>query len=160
MVAMGRALMSKPKLLLLDEPSAGLSPLYMQQVFEHVQRIKASEQDANTHIFVTGVPILSGWVLAHVWEIFAFILGSVTLIFLLLTALGSCDKPVLLKRGMAAQVKELLLAAEYVVSEGNPNVILCERGIRGFDTATRNTFDLAAIPVLKRETHLPVFADP
>jgi 3-deoxy-7-phosphoheptulonate synthase len=67
---------------------------------------------------------------------------------------------VLLKRGLSATLKDLLLAAEYVVSQGNPNVILCERGIRTFETATRNTFDLAAIPVLKQETHLPVMADP
>ena len=80
--------------------------------------------------------------------------------FSLLTEVGRLRRPVLLKRGMAATVKDLLLAAEYVMSQGNPNVILCERGIRTFGTETRNTFDVAAIPVLKRETHLPVVADP
>lgn len=80
--------------------------------------------------------------------------------FSLLTEVGRLQRPVLLKRGMAATVKDLLLAAEYVMSQGNPHVILCERGIRTFGTDTRNTFDLAAIPVLKRETHLPVLADP
>ncbi|MFQ5537244.1 MAG: 3-deoxy-7-phosphoheptulonate synthase [Gemmatimonadota bacterium] len=80
--------------------------------------------------------------------------------FALLTEVGRLRRPVLLKRGMSATVKDLLLAAEYVMSQGNPHVILCERGIRTFETATRNTFDLAAIPVLKRETHLPVIADP
>ncbi len=80
--------------------------------------------------------------------------------FALLTEVGRLRRPVLLKRGMSATIKDLLLAAEYVMSQGNPNVILCERGIRTFETATRNTFDLAAIPVLKRETHLPVIADP
>lgn len=80
--------------------------------------------------------------------------------FSLLTEVGRVRRPVLLKRGMAATVKDLLLAAEYVMAQGNPNVILCERGIRTFETATRNTFDLAAIPVLKAETHLPVVADP
>lgn len=80
--------------------------------------------------------------------------------FSLLTEVGRLQRPVLLKRGMAATVKDLLLAAEYVMSQGNPHVILCERGIRTFGTETRNTFDLAAIPVLKRETHLPVIADP
>ncbi|MDT8342354.1 MAG: 3-deoxy-7-phosphoheptulonate synthase [Longimicrobiales bacterium] len=80
--------------------------------------------------------------------------------FNLLTEVGLARRPVLLKRGLSATLKELLLAAEYVMSQGNPHVILCERGIRTFETATRNTFDLAAIPVLKRETHLPVFADP
>jgi 3-deoxy-7-phosphoheptulonate synthase len=80
--------------------------------------------------------------------------------FALLTEVGRLRRPVLLKRGMSATVEDLLLAAEYVMSQGNPNVVLCERGIRTFGTATRNTFDLAAIPVLKRATHLPVIADP
>ncbi len=78
----------------------------------------------------------------------------------LLTEVGRVHRPVLLKRGMSATIKDLLLAAEYIMSQGNMQVILCERGIRTFETATRNTFDLAAIPVLKKETHLPVVADP
>jgi len=78
----------------------------------------------------------------------------------LLTEVGRLRRPILLKRGMSATIEDLLLAAEYVMSQGNPNVVLCERGIRTFGTATRNTFDLAAIPVLKKETHLPVIADP
>lgn len=80
--------------------------------------------------------------------------------FNLLTEVGRLHRPVLLKRGMSATVKDLLLAAEYVMKQGNTAIMLCERGIRTFETATRNTFDLAAIPVLKRETHLPVIADP
>ena len=80
--------------------------------------------------------------------------------FNLLTEVGRTQRPVLLKRGMSATIKDLLLAAEYVMAQGNMKVVLCERGIRTFETATRNTFDVAAIPVLKRETHLPVFADP
>ncbi len=80
--------------------------------------------------------------------------------FALLTEVGRVHRPVLLKRGMSATVKDLLLAAEYVMKQGNMKVILCERGIRTFETATRNTFDVAAIPVLKKETHLPVIADP
>ena len=80
--------------------------------------------------------------------------------FALLTEVGRVHRPVLLKRGMAATVKDLLLAAEYIMKQGNMKVILCERGIRTFETSTRNTFDLVAIPVLKRETHLPVIADP
>ncbi len=80
--------------------------------------------------------------------------------FELLKALGRTDKPVLLKRGMSATMKELLMSAEYIMSEGNPNVILCERGIRTYETYTRNTFDLSAIPMLKELTHLPVVADP
>lgn len=80
--------------------------------------------------------------------------------FRLLTELGHRTKPVILKRGMAATVDDLLMAAEYIVSEGNPNVILCERGIRTFETATRNTLDLNAVPYLKQHTHLPVIVDP
>ena len=80
--------------------------------------------------------------------------------YTLLTEVGRLQRPILLKRGMAATVEDLLLAAEYVMKQGNKDVMLCERGIRTFSDATRNTFDLAAIPVLKRETHLPVVADP
>lgn len=80
--------------------------------------------------------------------------------YALLSEVGRVHRPVLLKRGMAATIKDLLLSAEYIMKQGNMQVILCERGIRTFETATRNTFDVAAIPVLKRETHLPVVADP
>jgi 3-deoxy-7-phosphoheptulonate synthase len=80
--------------------------------------------------------------------------------FALLKRLGKVQKPVLLKRGMMTTLQEFLMAAEYILSEGNPNVILCERGIRTFETATRNTLDLNAIPVLKEWTHLPVIVDP
>jgi 3-deoxy-7-phosphoheptulonate synthase len=80
--------------------------------------------------------------------------------FRLLKALGQSRKPVLLKRGMAAKIDDLLLAAEYILSEGNPNVILCERGIQTFETATRNTLDLSAIPAIKERSHLPVLVDP
>lgn len=80
--------------------------------------------------------------------------------FALLKEVGQVQRPVLLKRGMSASLKDLLLAAEYVMSRGNMQVVLCERGIRTFGAETRNTFDLAAIPWLKRETHLPVVADP
>jgi 3-deoxy-7-phosphoheptulonate synthase len=80
--------------------------------------------------------------------------------FPLLKLLGQQEKPVLLKRGMATTIQEFLMSAEYIMSEGNQSVILCERGIRTFETATRNTLDLSAIPVLKERTHLPVVADP
>jgi len=80
--------------------------------------------------------------------------------FDLLKALGKTGKPVLLKRGLSATIKELLMSAEYIMSEGNPNVILCERGIRTYETYTRNTFDVSAISVLKQITHLPVVGDP
>ena len=80
--------------------------------------------------------------------------------FALLKSLGKCGRPVLLKRGMSSTLKELLMSAEYVTAHGNPSVILCERGIRTFETATRNTCDVAAIPVLNELTHLPVILDP
>lgn len=78
----------------------------------------------------------------------------------LLQALGRSRKPVILKRGMAARVDDLLLAAEYILAEGNPNVILCERGITTFENSTRNTLDLNAIPVIKQRSHLPIIVDP
>ena len=80
--------------------------------------------------------------------------------FALLKSLGACGRPVLLKRGMSSTIKELLMSAEYITAHGNPNVILCERGIRTFETATRNTCDIAAVPVLNELTHLPVVLDP
>jgi 3-deoxy-7-phosphoheptulonate synthase len=80
--------------------------------------------------------------------------------FALLKKLGEVSKPVMLKRGLSATIKEFLLSAEYIVTHGNPNVILCERGIRTFETATRNTLDLAAVPLLNELTHLPVIVDP
>ena len=80
--------------------------------------------------------------------------------FALLKTLGKCNRPVLLKRGMSSTIKELLMSAEYVVAHGNPNVILCERGIRTFETVTRNTCDIAAVAALNELTHLPVILDP
>jgi 3-deoxy-7-phosphoheptulonate synthase len=80
--------------------------------------------------------------------------------YFLLRALGEVQKPVLLKRGMSATMEEWLLSAEYILSGGNYNVVLCERGIRTFETATRNTLDIAAIPVIQKLSHLPIFADP
>ncbi len=78
----------------------------------------------------------------------------------LLKRLGQAERPVLLKRSMMGSIQELLMSAEYIISQGNPNVILCERGIRTFETYTRNTFDLSAVPLLHELTHLPVIADP
>lgn len=80
--------------------------------------------------------------------------------FALLKKLGAVGKPVMLKRGLSATIKEFLLSAEYIVTNGNPNVMLCERGIRTFETATRNTLDLAAVPLLNELSHLPVIVDP
>jgi 3-deoxy-7-phosphoheptulonate synthase len=80
--------------------------------------------------------------------------------FRLLSEAGSQPKPVLLKRGISSSIEEVLLAAEYVASAGNTRVVICERGIRTFETATRNTFDVSAVPVLKQKTHLPVIVDP
>jgi 3-deoxy-7-phosphoheptulonate synthase len=80
--------------------------------------------------------------------------------FTLLKAIGKLRKPVMIKRGLASTIEELLMSAEYVMSEGNHEVLLCERGIRTFETMTRNTLDLSAVPVLQRESHLPVIVDP
>jgi 3-deoxy-7-phosphoheptulonate synthase len=78
----------------------------------------------------------------------------------LLLAVGKVDRPVMLKRGMSGTIEELLMCAEYIMSNGNTNVMVCERGIRTYETATRNTFDLNAVPVIKQRSHLPVVADP
>jgi 3-deoxy-7-phosphoheptulonate synthase len=80
--------------------------------------------------------------------------------FTLLSEVGQTNLPIMLKRGLSATIDELLNAAEYVAAEGNDRVLLCERGIRTFETATRNTLDINAVPVLKRMTHLPVAVDP
>ena len=80
--------------------------------------------------------------------------------FSMLKELGKTKKPILLKRGFAATIEEFLMSAEYIMSGGNPNVILCERGIRTFETATRNSLDLSSVPILKRNSHLPVIVDP
>lgn len=80
--------------------------------------------------------------------------------FRLLKELGKCDKPILLKRGLANTMEELLMSAEYIMAEGNMNVILCERGIRTFETMTRNTLDISAVPLLKHKSHLPICVDP
>jgi 3-deoxy-7-phosphoheptulonate synthase len=80
--------------------------------------------------------------------------------FRLLLEVGSAQKPVLLKRGLSSTIKEWLMSAEYIMSRGNHQVMLCERGIRTFETATRNTLDLSAVPLLKQLTHLPVVVDP
>ncbi|TLM98489.1 3-deoxy-7-phosphoheptulonate synthase, partial [bacterium] len=80
--------------------------------------------------------------------------------FMLLRQVGKSGKPVLLKRGLSATIEEWLMAAEYIMAEGNYNIILCERGIRTFETYTRNTLDLSAVPLIKRLSHLPVIVDP
>jgi 3-deoxy-7-phosphoheptulonate synthase len=80
--------------------------------------------------------------------------------FVLLTEVGRTRKPVLLKRGMSATVEDLLMSAEYILSQGNPNVVLCERGVKGFDKATRNLYDVASVAVVKGLSHLPIIVDP
>ena len=78
----------------------------------------------------------------------------------LLKAIGHTKKPILLKRGLSATIEEWIMAAEYILAAGNPNVILCERGIRSFEKYTRNTMDLAVVPIIKQRTHLPIVVDP
>ncbi len=113
----------------------------------------------------TGLPIVTEIMSASHLELFSDVdviqVGARNMQnFELLKELGRCDKPILLKRGMSATLKELLMSAEYIMSEGNEQVILCERGIRSYDNYTRNVLDLAAVPVLQGLTHLPIVVDP
>ena len=114
----------------------------------------------------TGLPIITEAMDEHQADLVAkyadcIQLGARNMMnFSLLKHLGRLNVPILLKRGMSATITEWLLAAEYIMSEGNRKVILCERGIRSYDTATRNVFDLAAIPVIQRLSHLPIIGDP
>jgi 3-deoxy-7-phosphoheptulonate synthase len=113
----------------------------------------------------TGLPIVTELMAIHQLEVFDEVdiiqIGARNMQnFTLLKELGRCRKPILLKRGLASTVTELLMAAEYIMAGGNDRIILCERGIRTFDSYTRNTLDLSAIPALKRQTHLPVIVDP
>lgn len=115
---------------------------------------------------VVGLPVVTEVMDARDVEMFAEFVDLIQVgarnmqNFTLLKALGRCGKPVLLKRGLSNTLEELLMSAEYVLNEGNEQVILCERGIRTFEKFTRNTLDLGAVPVLKRESHLPVVVDP
>lgn len=115
---------------------------------------------------ITGLPIVTEIMSADMIEKFAQDVDVIQVgarnmqNFELLKELGRTRKPILLKRGLSATIEELLMSAEYIMSEGNENVILCERGIRTFETYTRNTLDLSAIPAIKRLSHLPVIVDP
>jgi 3-deoxy-7-phosphoheptulonate synthase len=113
----------------------------------------------------TGLPLVTELMAIHQLEVFDGVdiiqVGARNMKnFSLLKELGRCKKPVLLKRGYACTITELLMAAEYIMAGGNDQIILCERGIRSFDTYTRNLLDLSAIPALKRQSHLPVIVDP
>jgi 3-deoxy-7-phosphoheptulonate synthase len=113
----------------------------------------------------TGLPVVTELMAIHQLEVFDGVdiiqVGARNMQnFALLKELGRCKKPVLLKRGLASTITELLMAAEYSMAGGNSRIILCERGIRTFDSYTRNTLDLSAVPALKRHTHLPVIVDP
>jgi 3-deoxy-7-phosphoheptulonate synthase len=114
---------------------------------------------------VTGLPVVTELMAIHQLELFADVdiiqVGARNMQnFTLLRELSRCRKPILLKRGLASTVTELLMAAEYLMAGGNDRIILCERGIRSFDTYTRNTLDLSAVPALKKQSHLPVIVDP
>ena len=113
----------------------------------------------------TGLPIVSEWMSLSHLDLFADVdviqIGARNMQnFELLKELGHCNKTILLKRGLANTIEELLMSAEYIMSGGNENIILCERGIRTYETYTRNTLDLSAIPLLKKYSHLPVVVDP
>jgi len=136
------------------------SPYGFQGLGEEGLRLLAAARDA------TGLPIVTEVVAPEDVDLVASYADVLQVgarnmqNFRLLSACGRSARPVLLKRGAAATLDELLHAAEYVVTHGNPRVVLCERGIRTFETATRNTLDVAAVPVLKARTHLPVVVDP
>jgi 3-deoxy-7-phosphoheptulonate synthase len=136
------------------------SPYEFQGLGESALRLLAEARDETGLPIITEVPEPSKVDLvakyADMFQIGARNMQN----FPLLKAVGKSMVPVLLKRGMMATIDEWLHAAEYILLEGNPNVVLCERGIRTFETATRNTLDLAAIPVLKKQTHLPTLVDP
>jgi 3-deoxy-7-phosphoheptulonate synthase len=136
------------------------SPYSFQGLKKHgLELLKLAKQE-------TGLPIVTEIMSADMIEEFV---ENVDIIqvgarnmqnFELLKQLGKTNKPILLKRGLSATIEELIMSAEYIMSEGNENVILCERGIRTFETYTRNTLDLSAIPAIKRLSHLPIIVDP
>jgi 3-deoxy-7-phosphoheptulonate synthase len=136
------------------------SPYSFQGLEEEGLKLLAKARD------ITGLPVVTEVVNPETAELVAEYADILQIgarnsqNFALLKKVGQLNKPVLLKRGMSMTIQEFLMSAEYVMSEGNQAVILCERGIRTFETATRNTLDLSAIPVLKGKTHLPVIADP
>lgn len=136
------------------------SPYSFQGLKHHgLELLKLAKQE-------TGLPIVTEIMTADMIEDFALNVDVIQVgarnmqNFELLKELGKTDKPILLKRGLSATIEELIMSAEYIMSEGNENVILCERGIRTFETYTRNTLDLSAIPAIKRLSHLPVIVDP
>lgn len=136
------------------------SPYSFQGLEEAGLKLLAEARDATGLPFVTEVmtpeqtPLVAEY--ADILQIGARNMQN----YGLLKSVGKTSRPVFLKRGMMSTINELLMSAEYIMAEGNPNVILCERGIRTFETETRNTFDLSAVPVLHKLSHLPVFADP
>ena len=136
------------------------SPYSFQGLEEEGLRILAEARDKTGLLIVTEVMAAQDILLvaryADILQVGARNMQN----FALLRQLGQQDRPVLLKRGMMATMKELLMSAEYIVSEGNENVILCERGIRTFEEYTRNTLDLSAVPMLQKLSHLPVIVDP
>ena len=136
------------------------SPYSFQGLGEEGLRLLRASADRHNLKLITEVMDLSQIALiekyAHILQVGARNMQNYTL----LRELGHTRKPVLLKRGIAATIEEWLLSAEYILSGGNNDVMLCERGIRTFETATRNTFDIAAIPMVQQLSHLPVIGDP
>jgi 3-deoxy-7-phosphoheptulonate synthase len=136
------------------------NPYHFQGLGEHGLKLLREAADANGMAVVTEVMSLEDVPLVLEYSDVLQVGSRNAQHFPLLKRLGRSDKPVLLKRGFGCTVNESVLAAEYVMSHGNPNVALCERGIRTFEPATRFTFDLNAVPLVKRDSHLPVVADP
>ena len=149
------------------KPISASSTLPLTKTFSMSPMVMTGEALApRLRIEETGLPIVTEVVSAHEVEMVAEYADMLQVgtrnmqNFTLLKDLGKISKPIMLKRGLAATVEEWLMAAEYIVSRGNMQVILCERGIKTFERATRYTLDLSAVPVLKHETHLPVIVDP
>lgn len=136
------------------------SPYDFQGLGEEGLKILAEARDATGLPFVTEVMETRHVELVYEYADMFQIGARNTQNFNLLKEVGQMDKPVLLKRGMSISLREFMLAAEYIMNEGNQQVILCERGIRTFETATRNTLDISSVAILQYETHLPVWVDP
>lgn len=136
------------------------SPYSFQGMEEEGLKILAGAGEANGLVTVTEVIDLPSLEMASAYVDMLQIGARNMQNFRLLQAVGRSGKPVILKRGLSATIEEWLMAAEYILSEGNSQIVLCERGIRTFETATRNTLDLSAVPVVKELSHLPVLIDP
>ena len=136
------------------------SPYSFQGLEEEGLKLLAAAREETGLPFVTEVITIKGVELVAQYADMLQVGARNMMNYQLLKAIGQCGKPVLLKRGLCATLEEMLMAAEYIASEGNENIVLCERGIRSFETHTRNTLDLSAVPAVHSLSHLPIIVDP